>query len=150
MEQQRQLAERFFTVTGDMRRYLMQSKPFGGITHSEMPILHLIEGCERHGERASTTGLSARMGLSKSSVSQTLGTMEEKGWIRRSIDPDNRRQTVIDLTDEGRRKMQEIFEEGVERIGNILENMGRADAERFLELMEKFLAGAKIEFQRKA
>ena len=42
MEQQ-SLSERFFTAIGDMRRYLMQAKPLCGISHSEMPILHLID-----------------------------------------------------------------------------------------------------------
>ena len=149
MDQQQQLPERFFTAIGEMRRYLMQSKPFCGITHSEMSILHLIDICIRRGERASTTWLSARMGFTKSSISQTLGAMEEKGWIHRSIDPDDRRQTAIDLTDEGRQKMQEVYREGIARIGSILEKMGREEAVRFLELMEKFLAGAKAEFQRK-
>lgn len=147
MEQQ--LTERFFTVIGEMRRYLMQSKPFDGITHSELTILHMIDICDRRGERASTTWLSTKLGLTKSSVSQTLNSMEEKGWIHRSIDPDNRRKTTIDLTDEGRRKMGNVFSEGMSRVGNVLEHMGRENAERFIEMMETFLASARIEFQRK-
>lgn len=143
------LTERFFTAIGEMRRYLMQSKPFLGITHSEMTILHMIDICDRRGARASTTWLSSRLGLTKSTVSQTLNSMEEKGWIRRGIDPDNRRQTLIDLTEAGKEKMEEVFQEGKVRIGKILETMGREDAERFIEMTEKFLAGAKIEFQRK-
>jgi DNA-binding MarR family transcriptional regulator len=66
-----------------------------------------------------------------------------------SIDPDNRRQTVIDLTDEAPEDAGNL-RGGRRADRQLLENMGRADAERFLELMEKFLAGAKIEFQRKA
>jgi DNA-binding MarR family transcriptional regulator len=147
MEQQ--LTERFFTVIGEMRRYLMQSKPFDGITHSEVTILHMIDICDRRGERASTTWLSTKLGLTKSSVSQTLNSMEEKGWIHRSIDPDNRRKTTIDLTDEGRQKMGSVFSEGMNRISNVLEKMGKENAERFIEMMEKFLANVRIEFQRK-
>lgn len=143
------LTERFFTAIGEMRRYLMQTKPFLGITHSEMTILHMIDICDRRGARASTTWLSSRLGLTKSTVSQTLNSMEEKGWIRRGIDPDNRRQTLIDLTEAGKLKMEEVFQEGKVRIGKVLETMGREDAEQFIEMTEKFLAGAKIEFQRK-
>jgi len=75
--------------------------------------------------------------------------MEGKGWIHRSIDPDNRRKTTIDLTDEGRQKMGSVFSEGMNRISNVLENMGKENAERFIEMMEKFLANVRIEFQRK-
>ena len=72
-----QLSERFFTSISEMRRYLMQAKPFEGITHSEVTILHLIDICQRRCERASTTWLSAHLGLTKSSVSQTLNSMED-------------------------------------------------------------------------
>jgi DNA-binding MarR family transcriptional regulator len=142
-----QQAERFFSVIGEMRRYLMHAKPFSGITHSEMTILHMIDMRERKGERASTTWLSERLHLSKSSISQTLNSMEAKGWIRRSIDPSNRRKTSIDTTEEGRRMMQEVYNEVVENIGRVLERMGQENAERFLDLIEMFLAGAKVEFK---
>ena len=143
------LTERCYTAIGEMRRYLMQSKPFEGITHSEMTILHMIEICDRRGARASTTWLSSRMGLTKSTISQTLNAMEEKGWIRRGIDPDNRRQTLIDLTEAGKEKMEEVFREGKVRIGKVLETMGRERAEQFVEMIESFLASVKTEFQRK-
>ena len=148
MEQQ-QLAERFFTVIGEMRRYLMQTKPSPGVTPGEMTILHLIDICDKRGERASTTWLSGRIKMSKSSVSQVLKAMEGKGWIARSLDPENRRQTNIELTDEGRRKMDELYKVMIASIARVLELMGRENAEEFLELTELFLARAKIEFQRK-
>lgn len=144
MEQQ-SLSERFFTAIGDMRRYLMQAKPLCGISHSEMPILHLIDKSEKRGERASTTWISTRLGLTKPSVSQALNSLEEKGWIRRAIDPDNRRKTTIDLTDEGHEKMREFYREGMERIEKVLDRMGRENAEKFIEMMELFLSGVKAE-----
>ena len=143
------LTERFYTAIGDMRRYLMQSKPFEGITHSEMTILHMIEICDRRSTRASTTWLSSRLGLTKSTVSQTLNSMEQKGWIRRSIDPDNRRQTLIDLTEAGKGKMEEVLQEGKIRIARVLEAMGQENAERLVEMIESFLVSVKDEFQKK-
>ncbi len=144
MEQQN-LPERFFTVIGDMRRYLMQAKPFCGISHSEMPILHLIDVCDQRGDRASTTWLSVQLGLTKPSVSQALNSLEEKGWIHRAIDPNNRRKTTIDLTDGGREKMRQFYQEGMERIEKVLGRMGRENAAKFIEMMELFLSGVKAE-----
>ncbi len=143
------LTERFFTAISEMRRYFVQSKPSQGISHSETMILHMIDNCDRRGARASTTWLSSRLGLTKSTVSQTLNSMEEKGWIRRGIDPDNRRQTLIDLTEAGKQKMEEVFQDGKIRIARVLETMGREDSERFIEMIENFLAVVKAEFQRK-
>jgi len=148
MERQ-QLAERFFNATDRMRRYLMRAKPFEGISHNEVAILHMIDACRQRGDRASTTWLSARLKLNKSSVSQTLNAMEEKGWILRSLDPDNRRQTLIGLTDEGQRVMGEIRGKMISGIARVLERMGRENAERFVDMIELFLASVKAEFQRK-
>ena len=144
-----QQSERFYNAISEMRRYLMQAKPFSGITHSEVAVLHMIEMCEKQGKRASTTWMSARMNLSKSSISQTLGAMEEKGWIIRTIDPNNRRQTAIGITEEGRLKMDEVNAAVLVSIDRMLERMGQENAERFVELMELYLASVKIEFQRK-
>jgi DNA-binding MarR family transcriptional regulator len=144
MEQQN-LSERFFTVVSDMRRHLMQAKPFCGISHSEMPILHLIDKMEKRGERVSTTWLSAHLGLTKSSISQVLNSLEEKGWIRRAIDPENRRKTTIDLTDAGREKMRQFHREGMARIEKVLDRMGHENAEKFIEMVELFLSGVKAE-----
>ncbi len=144
-----QQSERFFNVIGEMRRYLMQSKPFSGISHSEVTILHMISVCEKKGKRASTTWLSARLNLSKSSISQSLGAMEEKGWIVRAIDPSNRRQTNIDLTESGRQKLDEVNAATVSSIDRMLTRMGRENAEKFVDLVVLFLDSAKAEFQRK-
>ena len=148
MEQQ-QLAERFFNAIDGMRRYLMRVKPFQGIAHNEVAILHMIDACRRRGDRASTTGLSGRLKMNKSSVSQALNAMEEKGWIQRSLDPDNRRQTVIDLTDEGQRMMAEVYKAMIASIARVLERMGHDSAEQFVDMIELFLASVKVEFQRK-
>jgi DNA-binding MarR family transcriptional regulator len=144
-----QLTERFFTAIGELRRYLIQSKPLDGVTHSEMTIFHMIDICDRRGMRASTTWLSSRLGLTKSTVSQTLNAMEGKGWIRRGIDPDNRRQTTIDLTDAGKQKVVEVFRDAMNRVSIVLEKMGQESSEQFVEMIENFLASAKDEFQRK-
>mgnify|MGYP001220161845 CR=1 FL=1 len=148
MEQQQQLAERFFNAIDGMRRYLMRVKPFNGIAHNEVAILHMIDACGRRGERASTTWLSRRLKMNKSSVSQSLSVMEEKGWILRSLDPGNRRQTTIELTDEGRRKVAEIYRDMLISISRVLERMGRENAERFVDMIELFLASVKVEFQQ--
>jgi DNA-binding MarR family transcriptional regulator len=126
----------------------MRTKPFKGIAHNEVAILHTIDACGRRGERASTTWLSGHLKMNKSSVSQTLSAMEEKGWILRSLDPDNRRQTIIELTDEGRKMVAEIYRSMLISISRVLERMGPDNAERFVDMIELFLASVKVEFQR--
>lgn len=46
--------------------------------------------------------LARRLGLEKSSVSRLVAEMERKGLVRRQRDPDNRRISRLQLTDQGR------------------------------------------------
>lgn len=47
--------------------------------------------------------------ISKATLTGVVRTLESRGWIRRSVDPKDRRLINLDLTDSGRRLMEEIF-----------------------------------------
>lgn len=52
-------------------------------------------------EGTPSTQLGPKMGMEPTSLSRTLKTMEEKGWIRREIDKNDKRKVLIFLTEEG-------------------------------------------------
>lgn len=47
--------------------------------------------------------------ISKATLTGVVRTLESRGWIQRSVDPKDRRLINLDLTDSGRRLMEEIF-----------------------------------------
>ena len=52
-------------------------------------------------EGTPSTQLGPKMGMEPTSLSRTLKTMEEKGWIRREVDKNDKRKVLIFLTEEG-------------------------------------------------
>jgi DNA-binding MarR family transcriptional regulator len=55
-------------------------------------------------EGTPSTQLGPKMGMEPTSLSRTLKTMEEKGWIRREVDKNDKRKVLIFLTEEGLEK----------------------------------------------
>jgi DNA-binding MarR family transcriptional regulator len=69
-----------------------------GVTFAQC---HLLLEVERRG-RTSVTELASLLELDKSTLSRTVDTACRAGLIDRSVDPANRRQQVICLTEKGR------------------------------------------------
>lgn len=64
------------------------------ITEKQLIVLNLI-----HDEPQLTTSeLAHRLNITKSAVSQTLNALEQRGMITRTINPTNRRELTIGLT----------------------------------------------------
>ena len=75
-----------------------------GVTFAQC---HLLLEVERH-KRTSVTGLAAALELDKSTLSRTVDAAVRTGLIDRTVDPQNRRQQVVSLTDLGRQTAAQI------------------------------------------
>jgi DNA-binding MarR family transcriptional regulator len=68
---------------------------------------HLLLEIDQRGQ-SSVTELAALLELDKSTMSRTVDTMCRAGLLNRETDAANRRQQVISLTEEGKRKSDRI------------------------------------------
>ncbi|WP_033287803.1 MarR family winged helix-turn-helix transcriptional regulator [Amycolatopsis jejuensis] len=59
--------------------------------------------------RVSAGQLVASMRLTSGGITKRVAGLERKGWVRRDIDPADRRQILVSLTDEGLRRAEEVF-----------------------------------------
>ena len=75
-----------------------------GVTFAQC---HLVLEVERR-NRTSVTELAAILELDKSTLSRTVDAAFKAGLIDRTVDPANRRQQVISLTDRGRQTARKI------------------------------------------
>lgn len=82
-----------------------------GLTGAQFDVLAQLS----QNEGISQQGLSDKLFVTKGNVCGLLGRMEDKGWVRREDDPNDRRAHCLFLTDDGRRlaenvlPMQEVF-----------------------------------------
>ncbi|MEV4109010.1 MarR family transcriptional regulator [Nonomuraea sp. NPDC049695] len=70
-----------------------------GVPYTYYMILATLS--EAPGRRMTMTDLAALVYSSLSRLSHAVARLEERGWVRRSPHPDNRRITVAELTDDG-------------------------------------------------
>ena len=61
-------------------------------------------------EGTSVTNLAERAGMTKQSMRQLVVDLEDKGYIKRTPDPDDRRATLVIFTAEGRRFIEDGYE----------------------------------------
>ncbi len=91
------------------------------------------------------TQLADRVGITKQSVNDLLGHLEQRGYLQRVPDSADRRARVIRLTSKGRRLEQRIYDEAgtaQQRIAEILGPRRFAQLHSSLELLAEQLAGS--------
>jgi DNA-binding MarR family transcriptional regulator len=78
------------------------------------------------------SALADRLMISVSMVSKMLKTLEEKGWILRTIDPESRRNTFVSMTESGRALHDRELERSRALNLRVQETLGQDNLARFL------------------
>ncbi|MCX4548477.1 MarR family transcriptional regulator [Streptomyces sp. NBC_01387] len=99
-----QIAAELAAVLGRVARRLRQASPGLELTHSQRSALALLER-----EGPTTTAALARIELVRpQSMRLTVGALEQRGFVARAPDPTDGRQSVMSVTDLGRRTLAAV------------------------------------------
>ncbi|MFJ9027885.1 MarR family winged helix-turn-helix transcriptional regulator [Streptomyces sp. NPDC102274] len=99
-----QVAADLGVVVRRLVRRLRTTSPESGLTPSQRFVLARLVG-----EGPSTTAALARAEYVRpQSMRLTLGALEEQGMVERTPDPDDGRQSVVSVTDAGRRTVAAV------------------------------------------
>lgn len=113
------------------RMYNSYAAPFD----MTMAIGYVLLNIDRKGTPA--TKIAPALGLEARSLTRMLKTLEDKKWIRRESDDDDRRVVNVYLTEEGKKK-RELAKEGVIAFNNaIYEKIGEEKLAIFFDVMQK-------------
>ena len=96
-----------------------------------------------HDGKAYPKELSREMAVSSARIAALLNQTEKKGWTARTADPENSRQTVVNLTEEGHRAIIEKQTETFDMTVDILKALGERDTEELLRIKRKIVAYQK-------
>lgn len=112
--------------------------------HGEAFMLGLIA---RHNEDVLPGVLCAEMDISSARVAATLNSLEDKGYITRRIDPDDRRRILVNITDVGKTISQRHEREIICHAATLLEQLGEHDAKEYVRITRRLaeLQAAKNE-----
>ena len=68
-------------------------------------------------------------------IANTLRALEQRGYIRREPSEHDRRRVEVIVTEEGRRRASEHFDELLDMVGGFLEELGERDARDLIRIL---------------
>lgn len=120
-------------LVGDFRSYINENFRDDDITNSELPFLLRI----RFKDNTTQKDLATLFRVSDGHASKTLRKFEDRGFITRKEDPENRRQKIVKLTERGMEKTDEILD--YIKKWEKLHNMNGDDLKTLKQLLFKFI-----------
>ena len=120
-----------------LSRVLQNETHAEGLKPTQWEALRFLARANRFSR--SPSGLTAYLGMTKGTVSQTLNALERKGLVIKHADTTDRRQVRIDLTAEGRRILDRDPVEGLLRSAAAI---GADDRNRLARGLQALLAEA--------
>ncbi len=91
--------------------------------------------------RLRVTEFSDALMLTSSGTTKRLDKLEQAGLIKRDPDPDDRRGTLITLTDAGRKLIDSVTEAHLANERRLLETLSDSEQRRLADLMRKLRLG---------
>lgn len=85
-----------------MKRVHWSRSPVAELKHSEIHVLFCIKKCQGSNESGlKLSEISSQMKVSNPTTTQSINGLEEKGYVTRTVDKDDRRASRIVLTEKG-------------------------------------------------
>ena len=81
--------------------------------------------------------LTERLRINPSSVSELISKLENDGYVRRTVDPSDKRATLITLTELGEARTAELADERNERLDRAFAALTDAEKEQLIGLLRK-------------
>ena len=92
------------------------------------------------GGRMSAGELSRATGLSSAATTSMIDRLERKGFVRRIREADDRRQVLVEMTEEGSSRVWRLYGPLVEEGAKLFERFTRAELVMMLDLIKKMQA----------
>ena len=143
MDQQiEEIFKRFITTSRKMHKFniqtMMQDKT---LKRSEFMIMHMLERQEaKYGtDTMRITDVAKKMHNATSTISPVIQELVEREFVTRITSNEDRRVSMIQLTDKGRAFLKERFREVESQFAEIIRMFGIEKAENFVDLLEEFV-----------
>lgn len=120
-------AERLLEVNMLLMRSLAAQMRRGqhGLTPMHVGLLTKIEAGNNN-----LSELAAHLSVRLPTISKSIKLLVERNWVERWVPEDNRRATMVRLTDEGRRALTEMKQRAVEHVAELLDSLSETQRKR--------------------
>jgi DNA-binding MarR family transcriptional regulator len=86
--------------------------------------------------------LAARVGAVPSTFSRTIDRMVDGGWVARQESPQSRREILVDLTENGRRLVDQVTERRRRQVASVLTSLTTDEQQQIIAALELFSTAA--------
>lgn len=108
-----------------------------GVNQTVATTLAVLDGA---GEPLTPSQISERLLIASATMTSTLDTLERRGWICRTPNPEDRRSLLIEITEEGRRTADQ-FLPGIHNFNRrVMSALTEAERVQLLGLLDKVFA----------
>jgi DNA-binding MarR family transcriptional regulator len=94
------------------------------------------------------TSLAEVLNTGASHVSKILRRLEDDGLVERTVDPTDRRATLVSLTPSGEAAALSVYALGDRMISEVLEGWSAPDVRKYTALTQRFVADALVAADR--
>lgn len=127
----RELALAFHRFGPSMRKWMM-----AGATPTSVPRMGLLRVLAEEGPQI-MSALSDRLEVTPRNITVLVDGLEAEGLARRTPHPDDRRATIVELTETGREMIAGAFSTHVDRVAQVFEGLTQREQATLLKLITK-------------
>ena len=119
-----------------------QEEVFGrfGLNRGDVGVLSALRFA-RPSNQLSPTQLFKGLMMSSAGITSRLDRLEKRGLVRRERHPNDRRGVLVELSDEGRRVLDEAVKANTEAEREMIATLDQVEAGQLASLLKKMLAG---------
>ena len=104
------------------------------LSFGEMGLLNILAWNK---EEFTAGKLSRYTGVGTGGIANLLNSLEKKGCVERTMNPEDRRSVIVSITDTGRALVKEKQEEVLSQTESMLRMLGREDTEELIRIMHR-------------
>ena len=108
-----------------------------GIKKSEVFMILAIDSYMQNHKSVTVSQISEMMRMTNAAVSKTIGSLEDQGYILKVINKKDKRQSYLELTENGKNKLAEIHSEMNSFAESVIKQFGDEKMERLYELLDE-------------
>lgn len=131
---ERECAEKFFWIMMHCKKNLSQIPQ--DCSQGETGVLSYL-AFEQN--KITPSELSENIGVSLPRMVSVLNALEVKKLIIKNIDNIDKRKTIVEITEQGKKVVENKKEEAISKISKILEKLEDEEVNEYLRLIEKIL-----------
>ena len=109
-----------------------------GVTSSYIQYLDIIEAMQNEGLQAKVSDISDRLSLPRPGVTRTVKEMEQKGYLKKTVSPEDGRVTYLTLTETGQMLSEKYNQQIFSTLASYMEGFSEEDAECMIRTIDQF------------